>query len=232
MYELYLNRLIDDEERSKEFLQELHDNNQMVKFLWEDSSYPFKDKLTEAAKIEYERNEIGDIYTSVARKKRNWERPWETIFHSENEFKLLLGIHGYWKKWAMESAKEIFLWFLLFGTVLIFVFSAIIGGMTLIAPETNHMFFDVTIGIFNFLEPYLIVSALFQFLHPAFDGTKATVYSVVLTSTYSLIGDKINTDIALLIVIIAFAIIYTIHTEREKKRVTEYRPYIGYYIGQ
>lgn len=227
MYELYLNRLIDDEERSKEFLQELRNNNQLVTFLWEDSSYPFKDKLIEVAKKEYENNRIAEIYTSVARVKRNWERPWETMQHSENEFKVLLGMKGYWKKWVSEIAKDLLLLFLL-ETVAMFLIGASIGMVTLFG-DSKFTFFEITFAVFKFLEPYLIVFILLQLLHPAFDERKALVYSIVLTSAYIFIGDKADSGTALLIVLFSLFIAHFIHTAKEEEKLAEYKPYVYYY---
>ena len=223
MYELYLNRLIDDEERSKEFLQELRNNNQMVTFLWEDSDYPFKDKLIETAKRAYEENSIEGIYTRVESVKNHWEHPWETMKCGEYSFKMRLGMSGYWKKWIKE-----FPWKL--GLIIISVYTVLLGVMcfimSIVMPIKSAFVF------MGAMEVCLLSIIVLMLVHPAFfENVELTAfYDIALLLIYNWANNKFDdTAITIPLMFVAFGAIYTFQTYREQKKLAEYKPYTGYY---
>lgn len=229
MIEVSLNKLIANEKELLQYLQELRNNNQMVSFIWEDSSYPFADELISEAKKEYERGNISEIRSSVNLAKRNCERPWETHNCSEAEFKVSLGMRGYRGQWTIEAFRELFLLFIV-ESIAVVIIGVIFGSFTFFSGlAEKYSFWGITFSVFKFLEPYLIVYILLQILHPAFTGDLALVYSITLTSLFTYILDVYNFSTALVVTIPLLAIIYTIHTEIKKKKLDKYRKYIPYY---
>ena len=224
MYELYLNRLIDDEERSKEFLQELRNNNQMVTFLWEDSDYPFKDKLIETAKRAYEENSIEGIYTRVEAVKNHWERPWESLRCGEYSFKTRLGMRGYWKKWFTKELP------LKLGLIIILGYTAFMLALCLIM--SIFMPFENTLPFIFLLESWLLSVIALMLVHPAFfENVELTAfYDIALLLIYNWANNKFDdTAITIPLMLMVFGAIYTFQTYREQKKLAEYKPYTGYY---